>query len=169
MSRYEATQRVLEILEQCVAGGKRALVGSSQPRIQCSRSRSEVNPSSRLPGPAHPPEAGPSGTEPRREPRAAERTRAPRQVIASTLAENAELLAEVTVQMLRQAAQGDTKAATWVLRAFPEGFGRVGEADAGQVEEDERLPTLEEIRLLRAALDATDAEEAARSSEATEN
>jgi hypothetical protein len=89
--------------------------------------------------------------------KAEERTRAPRQVIATTLAENAELLAEVTVQMLQQAAQGDTKAATWVLRAFPEGFGRVGDASEEQPGEEERLPTLEEIRLLRAALDAADA------------
>lgn len=54
--------------------------------------------------------------------------------------------------MLTAAAEGDTKAAAWALRAFPEGFGRVGEADA-EVEED-TVFTKEQRALLRAALDA---------------
>jgi hypothetical protein len=91
---------------------------------------------------------------------AEERVRAPRQVIASTLAANPDLLARVTVTMLTAAAQGDTKAAAWVLRAFPEGFGRVGEVDS-EVEEDEVF-TKEQRALLRAALDAHGTEEEAR-------
>lgn len=91
--------------------------------------------------------------------KAEDAARAPRQVIATTLAQEHELLAQATRRMLVEAVAGDTKAFSALLRAFPEGFGRVGEAGAPQDDAEDAPLTLEQIRLLGAALDAVEGKE----------
>lgn len=58
------------------------------------------------------------------------RAQAPRDVAAAVLMRKAETWAQAVERQLDAAANGDTKAFQAILRLIPEGFGKVGEAEA---------------------------------------